>query len=169
MISYKWLEECIKQRELIDTESHKIRKAGAISGGHRTGRRNEFSPNDDRILIDHIKKQPPSAHLRGNVIYDSLAQVVCLPSPFSYGFLLIIVSTLNIRLSHGGIDGLISFRKGMMLLRKLRLLVVQLRGTFLRLGGQRLGLLGNMTILSLKQCDSLVQIRKDPSSGRDWL
>jgi len=73
MISYKWIEECCKRGELVDTESYKIHKPGTTGGSlHRSSRRNEFSPADDRLLIAHIKKHPGAA-VQGNKIYDSLA------------------------------------------------------------------------------------------------
>jgi hypothetical protein len=79
MTSYKWIEECCRQGELVDADSHKIRGIQkGISGSHRSGRRNEFSAADDRILIDHIKiNAARGAHTKGNVIYDSLARAVC--------------------------------------------------------------------------------------------
>ena len=76
MISYKWIEECCKQGELVDTESHEIRKPVSTGGSfHRSSRRNEFSAADDRLLIAHIKKHPGAA-IQGNRIYDSLAAEV---------------------------------------------------------------------------------------------
>lgn len=76
MISYRWIEECCKQGELLDLESHKIRRS-RTTGIHRTGRRNEFSAEDDRILLDHIKKSVARGEsAKGNRIYDSLAQAV---------------------------------------------------------------------------------------------
>jgi len=76
MISYKWIEECCKRGELVDTETHKIRRPVSTGGSlHRSSRRNEFSAADDRLLIAHIKKHPGAA-IQGNKIYDSLAAEV---------------------------------------------------------------------------------------------
>jgi hypothetical protein len=78
MTSYKWIEECCKLGELVDTESHKIYVTGGKSNVFRTARRNEFSAADDRILLEHLKTQVArGAAIKGNLIYDSLAQLVC--------------------------------------------------------------------------------------------
>lgn len=78
MISYKWIEECCRTGELVDTESHKIHRLGSRgTGGHRTARRNEFSAADDHLLINFIKRQAAAnGAISGNKIYDSLAAVV---------------------------------------------------------------------------------------------
>lgn len=76
MISYKWIEECCKREELVDTESFEIHRPVTTSGSlNRSNRRNEFSAADDRLLIAHIKKHPGAA-IQGNKIYDILAAEV---------------------------------------------------------------------------------------------
>jgi hypothetical protein len=112
MISYKWIEECCRTGELVDTESHKIRRLGnRNTGGHRTARRNEFSAADDRLLVEFVKKHAAvNGAISGNKIYDSLAAVV---SPASH-YHALIVSIVNTLLSRGGIGGLRSFLNGRM-------------------------------------------------------
>ena len=77
-ISYRWIEESIKQQKLQDAESYKIiRTKPSVS---RTHRRNEFSTEDDQILIQAVKHaESKGIALSGNKLYDDLASLV---SPF---------------------------------------------------------------------------------------
>ena len=79
MISYKWIEECVKQGEQVDRESYKIRRPSHVRAHstHRSLRRNEYSVEDDRILIEHVKKHAArGASISGNKIFDSFAAEV---------------------------------------------------------------------------------------------
>ena len=76
MISYKWIEECCREGVLVDTESYKIHRQGNISS-RRTARRNEFSAEDDRLLIEYVKKHAAvNGAIFGNKIYESFAAAV---------------------------------------------------------------------------------------------
>src|SRR5277367_3599101 len=74
MVSYRWIEQCCRDSELLDTESFKIEKirpagGGSLGGGHRSIRRNEFSPEEDRILLAFVMKQKAAgAAISGNRI-----------------------------------------------------------------------------------------------------
>jgi hypothetical protein len=82
MVSYRWIEQCCSEEELLDTESYVIvnrRPAGggSLRGGHRSVRRNEYSPEDDRILLAFVMKEKAAGGaISGNRIYDSLAAAV---------------------------------------------------------------------------------------------
>ena len=82
MVSYKWIEQCCREEELLDTESYVITKTrpsggGSLGGGHRSVRRNEYSAEDDRILLAFVAKQKAAgAAIAGNRIYDSFAAAV---------------------------------------------------------------------------------------------
>ena len=84
MISYRWIEECIREGQLVEEESHRIHRLGNRHGGTggggsglRSARRNEFSPADDRILIDYLKRKKAAGEsLQGNNIYKTFADAV---------------------------------------------------------------------------------------------
>jgi hypothetical protein len=82
MVSYKWIERCCREEELLDTESYVIVKTrpaggGSLGGGHRSVRRNEYSAEDDRILLAFVMKQKAAGGaIAGNRIYDSFAAAV---------------------------------------------------------------------------------------------
>jgi len=85
MVSYRWIEACCAEGELLDTESYVIEKTrpvgrGSLAGGqHRSVRRNEFSAEDDRLLLAFVMKQKAKgAAISGNRIYDSFAEAVCV-------------------------------------------------------------------------------------------
>jgi len=79
-ISYKWIEESIRQGQLQDPEDHRI--ASVKTNGGRTFKRNEFSVKDDQILMDAVLKATETGlGLSGNKLYDDIAKAV--PSPIS--------------------------------------------------------------------------------------
>ena len=106
-MSYKWIEDCCKEGELLDWESFVIDRVKPVGGGSLAGnrsiRRNEFSAEDDRILLDFVMKQKAAgAALQGNKIYESFAVAVAPPSSEC----LVDSSIPSTRHSHGGIGGL---------------------------------------------------------------
>jgi len=85
LVSYKWIEECCSKGELVDVEDHRIRLAETKPGvpkKHvgplaRTSRRNEFTAEEDRMLIDYLKQQhAKGSSLNGTRIYRALAALV---------------------------------------------------------------------------------------------
>jgi hypothetical protein len=78
MISYRWVEDCLRNGHLVDPEQHRIEgQAAKTSGTSRSSRRNEFTAADDKLLIDFIKKQASmGASLSGNKIYEEFAVAV---------------------------------------------------------------------------------------------
>ena len=80
MISYKWIEECCREGELVDYESHRIVKTGGLSKPgvlHRSARRNEFSSADDQLLLEYVKKHAAAqGAIQGNKIYEAFAAAV---------------------------------------------------------------------------------------------
>ena len=74
-ISYKWIEESIRQGQLQDPEDHRI--ASVKTNGGRTFKRNEFSVKDDQILMDAVLKATETGlGLSGNKLYDDIAKAV---------------------------------------------------------------------------------------------
>jgi hypothetical protein len=60
----------------VDTESYQIRRPVTTTGSlHRSGRRNEFSVADDRLILAHIKKHRDDGS-HGTKIYETLAAEV---------------------------------------------------------------------------------------------
>jgi hypothetical protein len=82
MTSYKWIEDCCKEGRLVDDDKYEIPRTGTIAVGvHRSSRRNEFSPDDDKILMDIVKKQiAAGAAVSGNNLYIGIAGRVALGS-----------------------------------------------------------------------------------------
>jgi hypothetical protein len=76
MVSYKWIEECCRNGELVDMDDHRIFKKanGPTAPFGRSIRGNEFTAEDDKILIKYLKQQYKNgAALSGNKPYDALA------------------------------------------------------------------------------------------------
>ena len=82
-ISYKWIEESIRNGELQDPEKYRIAAPAGGGSGARTARRTEFSPRDDQILLEAVRKATEMGlGLSGNKLYDDIASRVSLPSQF---------------------------------------------------------------------------------------
>ena len=79
MTSYKWIEECCSRGHLVDHEPYRIGapRRGTAGVAHRSARRNEFTPEDDRLLIEFLKRHAAHGAICGNKIYESFAQEVC--------------------------------------------------------------------------------------------
>ena len=71
--SYKWIEECCREGMIVDDSQYPLHKV-ARPNGQRNPVRTEFTPQDDKILIDFITKQKGAA-LSGMKIYESLHEV----------------------------------------------------------------------------------------------
>ncbi|KAL3479936.1 TRF2-interacting telomeric protein/Rap1 C terminal domain-containing protein [Aspergillus californicus] len=78
--SYQFIEKSIQQGKIADLETCKVgpsapRPVGATNISART-RRNPFSIQDDQILWDYMQplESTPGAHIKGNVIYQGLAE-----------------------------------------------------------------------------------------------
>jgi hypothetical protein len=88
LVSYKWIEECCAKQEVVDTEPHiinvnrpSIRTGGPA--GMRTARRNEFTGQDDHLLVEFLKSQVAvNKPIAGNAPYNVFADAVC---PFNRG------------------------------------------------------------------------------------
>jgi hypothetical protein len=90
-ISYRWIEESIKRGVLQDPETYRIVRAK--SSVSRTHRRNEFSRQDDQILLQAVKHaESKGIGLSGNKLYDDLASLVC---PFTAPLLILSFSLLD--------------------------------------------------------------------------
>jgi hypothetical protein len=165
MVSYKWIEACIRDNILHGIEDFiiagahgvaaKSGAAGRRPGTGRTSKRSEFTREDDQILLDACKKQVAiGGALQGNKMYDAIFAAVTL--------LLDVVndSTLNIRPSRGGIVGSRLFQR---ILNVLRLSALKM-GILQRL--RVLGLRDSMTRLSSKQCYNLAPL-STKNSGND--
>lgn len=165
MVSYRWIEACIRDNILHGIEDFIIAgahgvaaKSGAAGRRPGTGRsfkRSEFTREDDQILLDACKKQADiGGPLHGNKLYDAFAVAVSLPFDVVNG------STLNIRPSRGGIVGSRLFRKILNILRlsALKMWILQ------RL--RVLGLRDSMTRLSSMQCNNLAPL-STKNSGND--
>jgi hypothetical protein len=115
MVSYQWIEACIRDDVLHEigkfviagknSVAAKSGAAGRRPGNGRTYKRNEFTREDDQILLDACKKQVAiGGALQGNKMYDAIAETVTSPFDVVNG------SISNILHSHGGIVGLRLFR-----------------------------------------------------------
>lgn len=63
------------QPHVIHVNTPKVRGGG--TAGMRTARRNEFTPEDDRLLLEYIKSQVAvNKSLSGTVIYNAFAEAV---------------------------------------------------------------------------------------------
>jgi hypothetical protein len=95
-VSYRWIEECCAKNEVVDTAPHviavnkpSIRTGGAA--GMRTARRNEFTPQEDALLIEYLKSQVAvNKPIGGNAPYNAFAEAVC---PLKCGSLTIASTT----------------------------------------------------------------------------
>jgi hypothetical protein len=85
LISYRWLEECSREQRTVDTEPHviSVNKPSIRTGGPaglRTARRNEYTRQDDQLLIEFLKSQVAlNRPIAGNSPYNAFADAV---SPF---------------------------------------------------------------------------------------
>lgn len=81
-VSYHWIEECCKNGQVVDTELHAItvntpaiRSGG--TGGMRTVRRNEFTADEDRMLLEYVKSQAAvNKPISGFAPYNVFAEAV---------------------------------------------------------------------------------------------
>jgi hypothetical protein len=88
--SWKWIEESIKNGQLVDLETHRIgppagyvRPVGAGSSIPSRIGRTPFTPEDDRILMSWVTRAERSGlSIKGNRIYEDLARAVCDPTSF---------------------------------------------------------------------------------------
>ena len=82
-VSFQWIEECIKQAQLVDKEpflaapkEQQVRRPGALRPAKST--RNPFSHEDDIYLYQFLKvKERQGASLLGNQVYAELEREVC--------------------------------------------------------------------------------------------
>jgi hypothetical protein len=82
LVSYRWIEECCAKHEVVDTAPYviavnrpSIRTGGPA--GMRTARRNEFTPQDDSLLIEYLKSQVAvNRPIGGNAPYNDFADAV---------------------------------------------------------------------------------------------
>lgn len=94
MISYKWIEKCCSEEELVDQTPYEIVKTGGLSKpgtANRSVRRNEFSAADDGLLLEYVKKHAVHGALQGNKIYEAFSLAV--HSPYSSSMMLIVASS----------------------------------------------------------------------------
>ena len=84
--SYKWLEQCISEGDLVDTEPHRI---GPVRGESRpvaAGRpakqtKTPYTAEDDHLLYEWVmKRQRQGDKSLGNEMYKALEQEVCISS-----------------------------------------------------------------------------------------
>ena len=63
------------QPHVIHVNTPTVRSGG--TAGMRTARRNEFTPEDDRLLLEYIKSQVAvNKHISGTAIYNAFAEAV---------------------------------------------------------------------------------------------
>lgn len=82
-VSWKWIDECIKEGKICDINKHKKIKTvqsgrpGVSSTGPK-GTRTKFTDADDKILIKWVVQQEAAGKrgIQGNTIYDELAAIV---------------------------------------------------------------------------------------------
>jgi hypothetical protein len=82
-VSYHWIEECCAKGKVVDMAPHVIvvNKPSIRTGGPagmRTARRNEFTPQEDSLLIEFLKSQVAvNKPIGGNAPYNAFADAVC--------------------------------------------------------------------------------------------
>jgi hypothetical protein len=106
MTSYRWIEECIRDNQLLDVDEFQIVPAKGSANKSRTVRRQEFTAEDDEILLAAVRKhreRTDGVGLSGQRMYEDLAAAV-YQSRFTDN------STLNIPRNLGETGGLESFR-----------------------------------------------------------
>jgi hypothetical protein len=107
MTSYRWIEECIRDNQLLDVDEFQIFAAKGSANRSRTVRRQEFTAEDDEILFAAVRKHKERADgvgLSGQRMYEALSAAVYINQGFADN------STLNIPHNLGGTGGLRPFR-----------------------------------------------------------